>query len=519
MAGSLRARSTPIKRSDKLPPGCHVLALFENEHIRVYVDAVLLSAPRDLEAALARDEDAAVLQVEFEGGKEGMVGVRRVLPLSKVLLAYRQSRMTGAKLAQAFPKLRGAAARAAGEDQWCDGFLEAWLQQGHVGGETAQRIRAAIGTRNTSIVDRILAVRDQEPGVLATRKLRVKWDGCSYRHAAWVERKVLTHIAFRKLKNFEKALEQQASEEAAARSVRRAAGVDSDDDDEALDVVDGVQAAWLLVDRVVAKRQGKFLVKWQQLPYDEATWETGDVLFTPDDKQQLAKFQDLAAKYQLKAQAQQERAGGDASSSSSSSRLQFHELPAELPYLRGGELFGYQREGLAWLRRKQWEGTNVILADEMGLGKTVQVVALTGCGFFERRSAARPFFIVVPLSTLPHWIREYSKWTPQLNVVAYHGNAQARSILRSHEFDPLALGVQRFDVLVTSYEIGAHLRLPPAACCTRAAAAAAAAAACQTTCHAPASRATISSRALAPSCSSRPSAASQSAPALGAIRH
>ena len=53
---------------------------------------------------------------------------------------------------------------------------------------------------------------------------------------------------------------------------------------------------------------------------------------------------------------------------------EFHELPGELPYLRGGALFGYQREGLGWLRKKQWEGTNVILADEMGLGKTVQVV-------------------------------------------------------------------------------------------------------------------------------------------------
>jgi len=30
---------------------------------------------------------------------------------------------------------------------------------------------------------------------------------------------------------------------------------------------------------------------------------------------------------------------------------------------------------------------------------------------------------------------------------------QARALLRSHEFDPRGLGVARFDVLVTSYEI------------------------------------------------------------------
>ncbi len=104
------------------------------------------------------------------------------------------------------------------------------------------------------------------------------------------------------------------------------------------------------------------------------------------------------------------------------------------------------------MRRKRLEGTNVILADEMGLGKTVQVVALTGSCVHELDTAMRPFLIVVPLSTLPHWVREFERWLPELNVVAYHGNADARKLLREHEFDPLNRGVMRFDVLVSSYE-------------------------------------------------------------------
>jgi len=32
-----------------------------------------------------------------------------------------------------------------------------------------------------------------------------------------------------------------------------------------------------------------------------------------------------------------------------------------LPYLEGGELFKYQLEGLAWMRKKHFHGTNIIL--------------------------------------------------------------------------------------------------------------------------------------------------------------
>ena len=44
--------------------------------------------------------------------------------------------------------------------------------------------------------------------------------------------------------------------------------------------------------------------------------------------------------------------------------------------LTGGELTGYQLDGLNWLISLHERGLNGILADEMGLGKTIQSIAL-----------------------------------------------------------------------------------------------------------------------------------------------
>ena len=109
--------------------------------------------------------------------------------------------------------------------------------------------------------------------------MRVKWTGCSYRHSQWLPRKVLTHMAIKKLKNFEKILAQQTQNNIEARAMRREAGWDSDDGDEdGNDVVDGVRAVWLLVERILAQDKDKYLVKWKKLPYDQATWEDAGML-------------------------------------------------------------------------------------------------------------------------------------------------------------------------------------------------------------------------------------------------
>lgn len=77
-----------------------------------------------------------------------------------------------------------------------------------------------------------------------------------------------------------------------------------------------------------------------------------------------------------------------------------------------------------------------------------------------------PFLIVAPLSLIGQWQSELSSWAPDMNIVLYHGSADAREFLAKHEFyytDPFVpkslvkplrrLHVTKFHVLITTYEV------------------------------------------------------------------
>lgn len=63
---------------------------------------------------------------------------------------------------------------------------------------------------------------------------------------------------------------------------------------------------------------------------------------------------------------------------------------------------------------------------QMGLGKTVQTIAFLA--HLWSRACTRPHLVIVPLSTMRNWEREFALWAPQLNVVALSGNADARKV-------------------------------------------------------------------------------------------
>ncbi|XP_046842317.1 lymphoid-specific helicase-like [Xenia sp. Carnegie-2017] len=120
--------------------------------------------------------------------------------------------------------------------------------------------------------------------------------------------------------------------------------------------------------------------------------------------------------------------------------------------LTGGELRDYQEEGVEWLKVLFENGVNGILADEMGLGKTVQCIALLA--HLVEWGVRGPFLVVAPLSTLPNWLSEFKRFTPNLFASIYHGTPDERAIMRK-KFNKI-YGVKPYramPVIITSYSI------------------------------------------------------------------
>jgi SNF2 family DNA or RNA helicase len=100
-------------------------------------------------------------------------------------------------------------------------------------------------------------------------------------------------------------------------------------------------------------------------------------------------------------------------------------------------------------------------------GKTIQSAAFLQ--ELQNNSATQvrgPFLIVAPLSLVGQWQSELQAWTPDMNVVLYHGSADARNFLVQQEFyycDPFVhkstavklkkQHVTKFHILITTYEV------------------------------------------------------------------
>ena len=69
--------------------------------------------------------------------------------------------------------------------------------------------------------------------------------------------------------------------------------------------------------------------------------------------------------------------------------------------------------GLQWLVSLYNNKLSGILADEMGLGKTIQIISLLTY-LVEVKHNSGPFMVIVPLSTLDNWEREFARWSPHL---------------------------------------------------------------------------------------------------------
>ncbi|GFR06208.1 DNA excision repair protein ERCC-6-like [Trichonephila clavata] len=107
------------------------------------------------------------------------------------------------------------------------------------------------------------------------------------------------------------------------------------------------------------------------------------------------------------------------------------------------KLYAYQREGVAWMYELYKKKKGGVLGDDMGLGKTFQVIAFLS-GLIDA-DLVKHILIIMPVSLLPNWEKEFKKWCPGISVTQFHGGSKK-------ERERNLLKVQRRGhVLLTSY--------------------------------------------------------------------
>lgn len=128
-----------------------------------------------------------------------------------------------------------------------------------------------------------------------------------------------------------------------------------------------------------------------------------------------------------------------------------------LPKALNAQLRDYQKEGYIWLNLLQQNGLGGCLADDMGLGKTLQALALLQ-STKERRNGSttddnqqiigNTSLIVVPTSLVHNWIREATRFTPELKHYSYTGTTRTKDIseLNSYDLVITTYGIVRNDI-------------------------------------------------------------------------
>ncbi|KAF7149908.1 hypothetical protein RHSIM_Rhsim02G0208200 [Rhododendron simsii] len=280
----------------------------------------------------------------------------------------------------------------------------------------------------------------------------VKWKGLSYLHCTWVSEK-----------EFVKAYKALPRLRTKVNNFHRQMSSINNSEDEFV----AIRPEWTTVDRILACRGGdddekEYLVKWKELSYDECYWEFESDISS--FQQEIERFYKIQSRRRKHSSSKQKSNTRDATESKKKQK-EFQQFEHSPGFLSGGSLHPYQLEGLNFLRFSWSKQTHVILADEMGLGKTIQSIAFLASLF---EDSLCPHIVVAPLSTLRNWEREFALWAPQMNVVMYVGSAQARAVIREHEFyfpkrkmkkkNGQSVGESKqdrikFDVLLTSYEV------------------------------------------------------------------
>uniref|UniRef100_A0AAX7VBV7 DNA helicase n=1 Tax=Astatotilapia calliptera TaxID=8154 RepID=A0AAX7VBV7_ASTCA len=289
----------------------------------------------------------------------------------------------------------------------------------------------------------------------------IKWKGWSYIHNTWESMDSLTQQkvkGMKKLENFKKKNDELNS------WLRKASPEDIEFHNCQQELTSDLNKQFQFVERIIATKTGKtpgssdfpshshktpssnepeFLCKWMGLPYSECSWEDGALV--------RKKFQHCIDSFMNR---NSSKTVPSKDCKVLKQRPRFVALKKQPSYIGDSnlELRDYQLDGLNWLAHSWCRCNSVILADEMGLGKTIQTISFLSY-LFHQHQLYGPFLLVVPLSTLTSWQREFDTWAPDMNVVVYLGDVMSRKIIRDYEWVNHQTKRIRFNALLTTYEI------------------------------------------------------------------
>uniref|UniRef100_A0A8C3T4F5 DNA helicase n=1 Tax=Chelydra serpentina TaxID=8475 RepID=A0A8C3T4F5_CHESE len=274
----------------------------------------------------------------------------------------------------------------------------------------------------------------------------IKWKSWSYIHSTWESEESLQQQkvkGLKKLENFKK------KEDEIKQWLAKVTPEDVEYFSCQQELAAELNKQYQIVERVIAhsrklsSNEPEYLCKWMGLPYAECSWE--------DEALISKKFQHCIDSFNHR---NNSKTIPTRDCKVLKQRPRFVALKKQPSYIGGEnlELRDYQLEGLNWLAHSWCKNNSVILADEMGLGKTIQTISFLSYLFFQHQLYG-PFLIVVPLSTLTSWQREFEIWAPEINVVVYIGDMMSRNTIREYEWIHSQTKRLKFNALITTYEI------------------------------------------------------------------
>uniref|UniRef100_A0A8C9XZ81 Chromodomain helicase DNA binding protein 2 n=1 Tax=Sander lucioperca TaxID=283035 RepID=A0A8C9XZ81_SANLU len=275
----------------------------------------------------------------------------------------------------------------------------------------------------------------------------IKWKGWSYIHNTWesmdslIQQKVK---GLKKLDNYKKKHDELSS------WLKRASPEDVEFHNCQQELISDLNKQFQIIERIIAhshkmpsSNEPEYLCKWMGLPYSECSWEDGALIGK--------KFQHCIDSF-INRNSSKTVPSKDCKVLKQ--RPRFVPLKKQPSYIGDDilQLRDYQLDGLNWLAHSWCRCNSVILADEMGLGKTIQTISFLSY-MFHQHQLYGPFIVVVPLSTLTSWQREFETWAPDMNVVVYLGDVMSRKSIRDYEWVNHQTKRIRFNALLTTYEI------------------------------------------------------------------